>query len=157
MYIAATLCLPLILGLKVSAIKQTYKYVLLKQIKAAIQLVSSNMQIIVKILRSNLVALSLISSLIFIKQRYIRVQIMLIQISNAKYKEQRPAFNIFSISRKLISLLLLVRSSALKLPYILYNLIQNLVTPTNVIYKYVAQHKHVAHFKTPPKTQKIVL
>ena len=31
-----------------------------KQIKAAIQLVSSNMRVIIKILRSNLVALSLI-------------------------------------------------------------------------------------------------
>ena len=121
MYIAATSRLPLILGLKVSAIKQTYKYVLTKQIKAAIQLLSSNMRIIIKILRSNLVALSLISSLIFVKLRYIRVQIILIEISSAKYKEQRPTFNIFSISYKLISLLLLVRPSTFKLLYILYN------------------------------------
>ena len=132
MYIAATSRLPLILGLKVSTIKQTYKHVLPKQIKAAIQLVSSNMRIIIKILRSNLVALSLISSLIFIKLRYIRVQIILIQISSAKYKEQRPTLNIFSISYKLISLLLLIRPSTLKLLYILYNLIQNLVTLTTI-------------------------
>ena len=133
---AATLRLLLILGLKVSTIKQTYKYVLPKQIEAVIQPVSSNMRIIVKILRSNLVALSLISSLIFVKSRYIRVQIMPIQISSAKCKEQRPALNIFSISRKLISLLLLVRPSALKLLYMLYNLIQNLITSTT-IYKII--------------------
>ena len=64
---AATLRLPLILGLKVSAIKQTHKYVLPEQIKAAMQLISSNIRIIVKILKSNPVALSLISSLIFVK------------------------------------------------------------------------------------------
>ena len=133
---AATLRLPLILGLKVSTIKQTHKYMLPEQIKAAIQLVSSNIRVIVKILRSNLVALSLISSLIFVKQRHIRVQIILIQISSAKYKEQRPALNILSISRKLISLLLLVGPSALKLPYMPYNLIQNLVAPTT-IYKII--------------------
>ena len=136
MYIAAILHLPLILGLKVSTIKQTYKYVLSNQIEAVIQPVSSNMWIIVKILKSNLIALSLISSLIFVKQRHIRVQIMLIQINSAKCKEQRPALNIFSISRKLISLLLLVRPSIFKLLYILYNLIQNLVTPTT-IYKII--------------------
>ena len=129
---AATLHLLFILGLKVSTIKQTHKYVLPKQIKAAIQPVSSNMWIIIKILRNNLVVLSLISSLIFIKLRYIRIQIMLIQISSTKYKEQRPALNIFSISRKLISLLFLVRPSALKLLYMPYNLIQNLVTPTTI-------------------------
>ena len=133
---AATLYLPLKLELKVSAIKQTYKHVLFKQIKAAIQPVSSNMWVIIKILRSNLVALSLISSLIFIKLRHIKVQIMPIQISSAKYKEQRPALNIFSISYKLISLLLLVRPSALKLLYMPYNYIQNLVTPTT-IYKII--------------------
>ena len=129
---AATLHLLFILGLKVSTIKQTHKYVLPKQIKAAIQPVSSNIQIIIKILRSNLVTLSLISSLIFIKLRYIRIQIILIQISSAKYKKQRPTFNIFSISHKLISLLFLVRPSALKLLYMPYNLIQNLVTPTTI-------------------------
>ena len=129
---AAILCLLFILGPKVSAIKQTYKHVLPKQIKAAIQPVSSNIQIIIKILKSNPVALSLISSLIFVKQRYIKVQIMSMQISSAKYKEQRPTFNIFSISCKLISLLLLVRSSALKHPCMPYNLIQNLVTPTTI-------------------------
>ena len=129
---ATTLHLPLILGLKVSAIKQTYKHVLPEQIKAAIQPVSSNIRIIVKILRSNLVALSLISSLIFVKQRHIRVQIMLMQISRAKYKEQRPALNIFSISCKLISLLLLIGPGSFKLPYMLYNLVQNLVTPTTI-------------------------
>ena len=129
---ATTLQLLLILGLKVSAIKQTYKYMLPKQIKAAIQPISSNMRVIIEILRSNLVALSLISSLIFVKQRYIRVQIMLIQINSAKYKEQRPALNILSISCKLISLLPLVRSSALKVPYILYNLIQQLATPITI-------------------------
>ena len=132
MYIAATLRLLLILGLKVSATKQTYKHVLPKQIEAAIQPVSSNMRIIVKILRSNLVALSLISSLIFVKQRHIRVQIMPIQISSAKYKEQRPTLNILSISYKLISLLPLVRSSTLKVLYILYNLIQQLATPITI-------------------------
>ena len=126
---AAILYLPLILGPKVCAIKQIYKHVLLKQIKAAIQPVSSNMRIIIKILRSNPVVLSLISSLILIKQRHIRVQVMPIQISSAKCKEQRPAFNIFSISYKLISLLPPVRSSTLKVPYIPYNLIQQLVTP----------------------------
>ena len=132
MYIAATLYLPLILGLKVSTIKQAYKYVLPKQIEAVIQPVSSNIRIIIKILRSNLVALSLISSLIFIKLRYIKVQIMLTQISSAKYKEQRPALNIFSISRKLISLLPLVRSSTLKVLYMPYNLIQQLATPITI-------------------------
>ena len=132
---AATLYLPLILELKVSAIKQAYKYILPKQIKAAIQPVSSNIWIIIKILRSNLVALSLISSLIFVKLRYMRVQIMPMQISSTKYKEQRPALNIFSISYKLISLLLLVRPSTLKLPCMPYNLIQNLVTLTT-IYKF---------------------
>ena len=132
MYIAATLYLPLILGLEVSAIKQTYKYILSKQIKAVIQLVSSNIRIIIKILRGNLVALSLISSFIFIKQRYIRVQIMLIQISSAKYKEQRPALNILSISRKLISFLPLVRSSTLKVLYMPYNLIQQLATSITI-------------------------
>ena len=70
---AATSCLLLILRLKVSAIKYAYKYILLEQIKAAIQPVSSNIRIIIKILRSNLVALSLISSLIFVKLRHIRV------------------------------------------------------------------------------------
>ena len=129
---AATLYLPLILGLKVSTIKQAYKHVLPKQIKAAIQPVSSNMRIIVKILRSNPVALSLISSLIFVKQRHIRVQIILMQISSAKCKEQRPALNILSISCKLISLLPLVRSSALKVLYIPYNLIQQLATPITI-------------------------
>ena len=133
---AATLYLPLILGLKVSAIKQTNQHVLSKQIEAAIQPVSSNMRVIVEILRSNPVALSLISSLIFIKLRHIRVQIILIQISSAKCKEQRPALNILSISCKLISLLLPVRPSTLKLLYILYNLIQNLVAPTT-IYKII--------------------
>ena len=129
---AATLYLPLILGLKVIAIKQTNQHVLSKQIEAAIQPVSSNMRVIVEILRSNPVALSLISSLIFVKQRHIRVQIILIQISSAKCKKQRPALNIFSISYKLTSLLLLVRPSALKLLYMPYNLIQNLVTPTTI-------------------------
>ena len=129
---AATSRLLLILGPKVSTIKQTHKYILLEQIKVVIQLVSSNIWIIIKILRSNPVALSLISSLIFIKLRYIRIQIMLIQISSAKYKEQRPTLNILSISRKLISLLFLVRPSALKLLYMPYNLIQNLVTPTTI-------------------------
>ena len=129
---AATLYLPLILGPKVCAIKQIYKHVLPKQIKAAMQPVSSNIWIIIKILRSNLVALSLISSLIFVKQRHIRVQVMPMQISSAKYKKQRPALNIFSISRKLISLLPLVRSSALKVPCMPYNLIQQLVTPITI-------------------------
>ena len=129
---AATLRLLLILEPKVSTIKQTYKYMLPKQIKAAMQPVSSNMRIIVEILKSNLVVLSLISSLIFVKQRHIRVQIMPIQISRAKYKEQRPALNIFSISCKLISFLLLVGPSAFKLPYMLYNFIQNLVTPITI-------------------------
>ena len=129
---AATSRLPLILGPKVSAIKQTHKYVLPKQIKAAIQPVSSNMRIIVKILKSNLVTLSLINSLIFVKSRHIKVQIIPIQISSAQYKEQRPIFNIFSISRQLISLLLLVGSSIFKLPYIPYNFIQNLITPTTI-------------------------
>jgi hypothetical protein len=41
--------------------------VLPEQIEAAMQPVSSNMRIIVEILRSNPVALSLISSLIFVK------------------------------------------------------------------------------------------
>ena len=129
---AATLRLPLILGPKVSAIKQTHGYMLPEQIKAAIQPVSSNIWVIIQILRSNPVALSLISSLIFIKQRYIRVQIMPIQIGSAKCKEQRPALNICSISYKLISLLLLVGPGALKLLYIPYNLIQNLVAPTTI-------------------------
>ena len=129
---AAILYLLLILGPKVSAIIQAYKYMLPKQIKAVIQLVSSNIWIIIKILRSNLVALSLISSLIFIKQRYIRVQIILMQISSAKRKEQRPALNILSISYKLISLLPLVRSSALKALYMPYNLIQQLATPITI-------------------------
>ena len=64
---ATTSCLLLILKLKVSAIKQTHKYILPEQIKAAMQPVNSNIQIIVKILRSNLIALSLINSLIFVK------------------------------------------------------------------------------------------
>ena len=46
---------------------------LLEQIKMVIQLVSSNIQIIIKILKSNLVVLSLINSFIFIKLKYIRV------------------------------------------------------------------------------------
>ena len=133
---AATLYLLLILGPKVSTIKQTYKYMLPKQIKVVMQLVSSNIRIIVEILKSNLVVLSLISSLIFIKQRYIRVQIILIQISSARCKEQRPALNIFSISRKLISLLLPVGPGAFKLPCMPYNLVQNLVAPTT-IYKII--------------------
>ena len=131
---AATSYLPLISRPKVSTIKQAHKYILPEQIKAVIQPVSSNIQIIIEILRSNLVALSFISSLIFVKQRYIRVQIMPMQISSAKCKEQRPALNIFSIGRKLISLLLPVSSGALKLPCMPYNLVQNLVTPT-AIYK----------------------
>ena len=131
---AAASRLLLISGPKVSTIKQTYKYMLPKQIKAAIQPVSSNMRIIIKILRSNLVILSLINSLIFVKLRHIRVQIMLIQINSTQYKKQRPVFNIFSISYQLISLLLLVGPSVFKFLYILYNFIQNLVTPT-IIYK----------------------
>ena len=70
---AATSRLPLILGLKVNAIKQTHKHIFPEWIKAAIQPVSSNIQIIIKILKSNLIVLSLINSLIFVKQRHIRV------------------------------------------------------------------------------------
>ncbi len=133
---ATTLHLSFISGLKVNAIKQTYKHVFLEQIEAAMQPVSSNMWIIIKILRSNPVALSFISSFIFVKQRHIRVQIIPMQISNAKCKEQRPALNIFSISCKLISFLFLVGPNALKLLYMLYNLIRNLVAPI-IIYKII--------------------
>ena len=129
---AATSHLPLISELKVSTIKQTHKHVLPEQIKAAMQPVSSNMWVIVKILKSNLVVLSLISSLIFIKSRHIRVQIMLIQISSTQYKKQGPVFYIFSISHQFISFLLLVGPGVFKLLYMLYNFIQNLVTPITI-------------------------
>ena len=46
---------------------------LFKQVKVVIQLVSSNIRVIVKILKYNLTVLSLINSLIFIKSIYIRV------------------------------------------------------------------------------------
>jgi hypothetical protein len=75
---ATTLQLLLELKLKVVVVKQIYKNILFKEIKATVQLVSSNIGVFIKVLGRDLIVLGLINSLIFIKLRHISMQIILL-------------------------------------------------------------------------------
>ena len=63
---------------KVIVVKQIYKNVLFEEIKAIVQLVSSNIGVFIKVPGRDLIVLGLISSLIFIKLKYISMQIILL-------------------------------------------------------------------------------
>jgi hypothetical protein len=75
---ATTLQLPLELKLKVVTVEQIHKNILFKEIKVTVQLISSNIGVFIKVLGCDLIALDLISSFIFIKLRYISMQIILL-------------------------------------------------------------------------------
>jgi hypothetical protein len=59
--------------LKVVRVIYAYKYVLSKRPKTLVELVSSNIRIFGKVLSGNPIPLSLLSVLIFIELRYIRL------------------------------------------------------------------------------------
>ena len=59
--------------LKVIGVKYAYKYILPKKLETSVELVSSNIRIFGEILSGNLIFLGLLSVLIFIKLRYIRL------------------------------------------------------------------------------------
>jgi len=59
--------------LKVVKIKHAYKYILLKKLKTLVKPVSSNIRIFGEVLSGNPVPLGLLSVLVFIKLRHIRI------------------------------------------------------------------------------------
>ena len=129
---ATTIQLLLKIILKVIKVKYIYKYILPKKLKTLVEPVSSNIRIFSKVLSGNPVPLGLFSVLIFIKLRYIRLQIILIQVSGTKGEEQGALINILSIYSKLISLLILVRSNTLQPLSIAYKYIQELLVLTTI-------------------------
>ena len=65
--------MPLKIILKVIRVKYAYKYILPKKLKTSVKLVNSNIKIFGKILNGNPIPLGLLSVLIFIKSRYIKL------------------------------------------------------------------------------------
>jgi hypothetical protein len=72
---------------KVVRVEYTYKRILPKKLKTSVEPVSSNIRIFSKILSGNSVPSGLLSILIFIKLRYIRLYIILMQVSGTNGKE----------------------------------------------------------------------
>jgi hypothetical protein len=65
--------LPLKIILKVVKVEYAYKYIFPKKLKTLVEPINSNIRIFSKVLSGNSIPLGLLSILIFIKLRYIRI------------------------------------------------------------------------------------